>query len=56
MDKVPKPKLNITKNTMVLPQTNTIIENYLQNYMKVFYELNNQIQTLKTRVDRLVAE
>jgi hypothetical protein len=56
MNKPTASRLNMTKNTLVLPQTDTIIENYLQSYMKVFSELNTQIQDLRTRVDRLVAE
>jgi hypothetical protein len=56
MNKPAASRFNISKNTLVLPQTDTIIENYLQSYMKVFSELNTQIQELRTRVDRLVAE
>ena len=44
------------KSTFVIPQNEEIVDRYLQNYMKIFSSLNSQIQELKERVERLVAE
>ena len=56
MKKPVSPRENLSRNTLLLPQNDVIIENYLQNYLKVFSQLNMQIKDLKSRVDKLVAE